>query len=208
MSDLDLQHQTRAAAFQTATSVRVRAAALPITHQIKGRFLDIGCGNGLFLLEYYAHSESRAMAFGLDFDRRAIYEACTLFKDNHAPAARLLIGNGYRLPFADAQFEAVFCLNTLINIHPFAHIELLLTELHRVCKNEGRIVFDYRNNRNPYLWFQYRLNSMTGRLTTHGHHWREFQPLVQKLNINKTKRIAIPSPLPGFPLGYLTIWDK
>ncbi|MCK9245202.1 MAG: class I SAM-dependent methyltransferase [Candidatus Marinimicrobia bacterium] len=208
MTKLDLQHQTRAAAFQTATSVRVRTAALPIARQISGRLLDIGCGNGLFLLEYYAVAENKTIAFGLDYDRRAIFEARTLFKDNRAPAERLMIGDGFNLPFAAEQFEAVFCLNTLINIHPFSRIEVLLSEMYRVCKKGGCIIFDYRNNRNPYLWLQYRINSLTGRLTTHGHSRREFQPLVQKLNIKKSERIAIPSPLPGFPLGYLTIWEK
>lgn len=208
MTALDLKHQTRAKAFQTATSVRVRSAALPIARQIEGQFLDVGCGNGLFLLEYYAGTKNKATAFGLDYDRRAIFEAQTLFHDNGAPASRLMIGDGFNLPFADGQFDAVFCLNTLINIHPFSRIEALLSELHRVCRKGGRIIFDYRNSRNPYLRFKYRLNALTGRLTTHGHSRREFRPLMSKMDIKHTERIPIPSPLPGFPLGYLTIWEK
>jgi ubiquinone/menaquinone biosynthesis C-methylase UbiE len=208
MTALDLKHQTRAAAFQTATSVRVRAAALPITQKIEGFLLDVGCGNGLFLLEYYTSAGRKALAYGLDYDRRAIYEAQTLFKDNRAPADRLMVGDGFNLPFRDEQFDAVFCLNTLINIHPFDRIEALLSELHRVCRKGGRIMFDYRNRRNPYLQFKYRLNALTGRLTTHGHSQRDFNPLTNQLHIKRTERIPIPSPLPGFPLGYLTIWEK
>jgi ubiquinone/menaquinone biosynthesis C-methylase UbiE len=208
MTALNLKNQTRAEAFQTVTSVRVRSRALPIAYRIEGSFLDTGCGNGLFLLEYYTSAEKKATAFGLDYDRRAIDEARTLFKDNGAPAGRLVVGDGFRLPFGDEQFEAVFCLNTLINIHPFSRIEALLTELHRVCKKGGQIIFDYRNSRNPYLQFKYRLNDLTGRLTTHGHSRREFRPLIRKLAIKPTERIPIRSPLPGFPLGYLTIWEK
>lgn len=208
MIPLNLKNQTRAEAFQTATSVRVRSAALPIARQVKGQFLDIGCGNGLFLLEYYALSEKNATAFGLDYDRRAIYEAQTLFRDNGAPADRLIIGDGFNLPLADEQFDSVFCLNTLINLHPFSRIEALLTEMYRVCKKGGHLVFDYRNSRNPYLQFKYRLNSLTGRLTTHGHRLSEFRPLIEKLNLKLIGRISVPSPLPGFPLGYLTIWEK
>ncbi|MFH1212931.1 MAG: class I SAM-dependent methyltransferase [Candidatus Neomarinimicrobiota bacterium] len=208
MTQIDLQHQTRAAAFQTATSVRVRNRALPLAAQIEGRFLDTGCGNGLFLLEYYASNRGRAVAFGIDYDRRAIAEAGTLFKDNSAPADRLLVGDGFQLPFDNEQFEAVFCLNTLINIYPFSRIESLLTELHRVCKKGGQIIFDYRNSCNPYLKFKYLINSLTGRLTTHGHHRNEFKPLYKRLAIQQSGQISIPSPLPGFPLGYLTIWEK
>lgn len=208
MTTLNLKNQTRTAAFQTLTSIRVRTAALKIARQINGRFLDVGCGNGLFLLEYYVTDAKKAIAFGLDHDRQAIYEARTLFKDNNISIEPLLIGDGFNLPFEDEKFEVVFCLNTFLNFHPFEKIEAFIIEMHRICKKGGWIVFDYRNSHNPYLWFRYRLSSLTGRLNVHGHCRKEFQPLMRKLNIKNSEQMAIPSPLPGFPLGYLNKWEK
>lgn len=206
--ELNLSHSSRPEAFLTRTSCRVRAAARCIALQLSGKILDVACGNGLFLLELWAASSQPPQAWGIDCDHQAIREAQQLFHDNSFTGNRFIIGDAFRLPFPDNIFEAVFCLNTLINITPFKRVETLLSELHRVCRPEGLIIFDYRNAYNPYLAWQYFYNKLTHRLTTEGHRARQFSALKQKLHISERRRIPISSPLPGMPLGYLNIWEK
>ncbi len=208
MKPLDLHRASRPKAFQTTTSRKVRHAALQIALQLEGKILDVGCGNGLFLLEWYATAAKFPLAFGLDYDHLAIAETNSLFHDNQLPLNRFIVGDAFQMPFAANTFDNIFCLNTLINISPFERVGRLLTEIHRICRPGGLIIFDYRNAFNPYLASQYFFNSITKRLTTHGNSRRQFRPLISKLGIKERQRVPIASPLPGFPLGYLNIWEK
>jgi len=208
MTKLDLHNLARPEAFQTTTSIKVRARALEIAREITGRVLDVGCGNGLFLLAWNAAETAPRFNLGLDYDESAVREASQLFLDNGLEAGRFIVGDAFCMPFPDNYYDAVFCLNTLINLHPFSRIETLIKEMHRICRPGGKIIFDYRNAYNPYLQFKYILNSVTGRLTTHGHRWRTFQPAMGRLKLRILRRLAIASPIPFAPLGYMMVLEK
>jgi len=208
MPELNLQHLSRPEAFQTTISVKVRSKAHEIAADLHGKILDVGCGNGIFLLEWSAGADPSTRLFGLDYDGDALNEAKLIFKDNHLPPDRFIRGDAFHLPFPENMFDAVFCLNTLINIHPFSRVSMLLSELHRVCKKSGKIVFDYRNAYNPVLKSRYIYNSVTGRLTTHAHSWTDFAELRKKLGIRHSEKKPIGSRFPLFALGFMTVWEK
>lgn len=205
---LDLSQASRPEAFRTKTSCHVRAAARQIALGLSGKMLDVACGNGLFLLELWASAGHPLQVYGIDHDRSAVAEARRLFLANAFHSERFIIGDAFRMPFPSNYFAAVFCLNTLINIAPFPRVEALLTEIHRVCRPGGAIIFDYRNAVNPYLALRYCYNKLTHRLTTEGHRAGQFRELKKRLKIEEQTRLVIPSPIPGFPLGYLNIWRK
>ncbi|MCK4826515.1 class I SAM-dependent methyltransferase [bacterium] len=208
MKTLNLQNLSRPEAFQTTISRKVRAKALKISKDITGTILDVGCGNGLFLLECCTSLVDQSRTFGLDHDYHALKNAHRIFMDNNLSPDKFISGNAFNLPFQSNYFDAVFCLNTLINIHPFDDIEALIKELHRVCNKKGKIIFDYRNLHNPVLKLKYISNTITGRLTTHGHYLKDFQPLFRQLNIKNISQVPIGSSITIFSLGFLTILEK
>jgi len=208
MKNLNLQHLSRPEAFQTTISKKVRSKALKISRDLRGNILDVGCGNGLFLLEWYTSFGDQSKAFGTDYDFESLKEAKLIFIDNNLSSEVFILGNAFNLPFPSDSFNNVLCLNTLINIHPFKNIETLIKELHRVCKKNGKIIFDFRNIQNPILKIKYIRNSLTGRLTTHGHRWKDFQPIIQQLNIKNTLIIPIGSSISLLSMGFLIIMEK
>jgi SAM-dependent methyltransferase len=98
----------------------------------KASLLDAGCGGGYLLRE--AASEGRgafSSLHGLDISDEALRAA-----RREAPLARLVLGQGERLPYPDRAFDAVACLG---NLEHFIDPEAGARELVRVCRAEGRV---------------------------------------------------------------------
>lgn len=93
----------------------------------KGRFLDIGCGTGMFLNEF---GKDR-IAYGLDLSEQAL-SYCTKKGD-----AFLVRAFGNKLPFK----EEVFSFVSLLDIVEHVDNDLeLLKEVNRVCKSGAIVV--------------------------------------------------------------------
>ncbi len=109
------------------------------------RVLDLGCAGG-FLSEALARRGARVT--GLDPAERAIAAA-----RSHAAAEGLAIryevGSGEDMPFADAAFDAVVCVDVLEHV---ADLDAVLGEVHRVLRPGGRFLYD-TINRNPLASF-------------------------------------------------------
>ena len=67
--------------------------------------MDVACGQGILL--YYSLARG-LVTHGVDFSATAIEVSQEV-----APQASLVIGNGERLPYADASFDYVTCLGSL-----------------------------------------------------------------------------------------------
>ncbi|MBL7136601.1 MAG: class I SAM-dependent methyltransferase [Candidatus Marinimicrobia bacterium] len=208
MKELNLKNSIRPEAFQTTISKIVRAKALNTLKNINGKILDVGCGNGIFLLESEVNFSERISIYGVDLDFTALKNAKVVFKDNDLEPKRLILGNGYQLPFANNSFNTVFCLNTLVNLAPLSIIEKLLTELYRVCRPGGLIIFDYRNGYNPILTCKYRINLVTRSLSTFAYKWKHFIPLVTKLNAKKVALYPLGKNNKFLAVGFLLVLEK
>jgi SAM-dependent methyltransferase len=86
-----------------------------------GRFLDIGGFDG-----YWAASVEGGIAYSLDIDTRPQY-----------PQVRYIRGDGQRLPFRDASFDAVFALDVIEHVPDEGS---LLVEALRVLRPDGRLI--------------------------------------------------------------------
>jgi len=208
MKELNLKNSIRPEAFQTTISKIVRAKALDTLKNISGKILDVGCGNGIFLLKSEVNFSEQISTYGVDLDFMALKNAAVVFKDNDLKPNRFILGNGYQLPFPDHLFETVFCLNTLVNLAPLSIIEKLLTELYRVCRPGGFIIFDYRNGYNPILAGKYRINLMTRSLSTFAYKWKHFIPLVTKLNAKKVALYPLGKNNKFLAVGFLLVLEK
>jgi len=208
MKDLNLDNLSRPEAFQTGISRLVRKTVLEQVHEVKAPILDACCGNGIFLLEYCSSVNYYTDIYGVDLDIDALETARQLFIDNNLESPVFAKGDASNLSFSDHQFRSIFCLNTLINIHPFNKIEAIISELFRVLKPGGKIYLDFRNQLNPALKYKYRKNIKTGALTTYGHKKSDFSTILEKLKVTHYSFKPIGIPFPFLAKGYLLIIEK
>lgn len=102
------------------------------------KILDIGCGKGFQLYEISLLVPGVEI-FGIDISSYAIENAKDEVKD------RLQVGNANHLPFPDNNFDLVFSITTLHNLHNY-DLEKALLEMERVGKkNKYLCVESYRS---------------------------------------------------------------
>ncbi len=101
------------------------------------KVLDIGCGKGFLLYEMSLLVPDLEIC-GIDVSDYAIANAKEEIKD------RLQLGNANALPFPDKQFDLVFSLTTLHNLHNY-DLDCALREMERVGKRKYLCVESYRN---------------------------------------------------------------
>ena len=97
--------------------------------------MDVGCGPG-YLLGKAARQASLAVGVDLDEGRlRSALDGSTRSRSAR-PSIELAVGDGQRLPFADASFDRIICTETLEHV---ADARLALRELARVLRPGGRL---------------------------------------------------------------------
>ena len=208
MKKLNLDRSFRPEAFQTSISKLARLETHEILKNFSGKILDVGCGNGIFMLESVNTFSEKLTVFGIDRDFAALENGKQVFADNDFNPDIFIQGNAYQLPFSDNTFDAVFCLNTFVNLAPIQTIEQLIRELHRVCKKGKYIIFDYRNAYNPAISITYQLNRMTNSLSTYAYKWNHFRPLIKELNAKLNQLTPLGSKNLFLAKGFLAVLEK
>lgn len=102
--------------------------------------LDVGCANGAHTLRVAPHSKR---VFGFDYDTAQLRVA-------RAEASRLGLSNVHlfawditgRFPFRDRHFDAVLFLDVIEHLNPRVAV---LREIHRVLKDDGRLMVSAPN---------------------------------------------------------------
>ncbi|MEM7710081.1 MAG: bifunctional 2-polyprenyl-6-hydroxyphenol methylase/3-demethylubiquinol 3-O-methyltransferase UbiG [Pseudomonadota bacterium] len=103
--------------------------------------LDLGCAGG-FMAE--ALDDRGAEVAGIDPAEAAI-RAARAHADAHGRAIRYDVGVGEALPYDDAAFDAVVCVDVLEHVQDLGQV---IREITRVLKPGGLFLFD-TINRNP-----------------------------------------------------------
>lgn len=109
------------------------------------RVLDLGCAGG-FMAE--ALAERGAEVTGIDPAAKAI-EAARAHAAQTGHQIRYDVGVGEALPYEDAGFDAVVCVDVLEHVQDLAQV---LAEVSRVLRPGGLFLFD-TINRNPLARF-------------------------------------------------------
>lgn len=102
------------------------------------KILDIGCGHGGLMESVY---KKTAFTYGIDPDKRAL-DKNKIIKHKHC-------GTVESMPYADSFFDVV------VSAFVLEHLEdptKAFTEIHRVLKPGGRVVFLTPNARNYNVW--------------------------------------------------------
>ena len=99
--------------------------------------LDLGCGEGRHV--HGVHVLDGVNIVGLDIDLASLKKGLAgldlLPRGGNAGVTGFVQGDAYRLPFADATFDAVICSEVLEHLHDY---EQVLAEIRRVLKADGR----------------------------------------------------------------------
>lgn len=95
-----------------------------------GKILDVGCGNAnLFNLLPNGKYE----LYGVDFSENMIIEA----QRNCNVEAFFSVADAENLPFEDDTFDIIVCN---ASFHHYIHPNTVLSEMHRVLKDDGRVL--------------------------------------------------------------------
>ncbi len=135
---------------------KVRQNTVTLCVKDTGNLLEIGCGDGLFLSEL-ASANSQVHLFGIDNMPERLAVAEERLKKQGVNGAQFCLGDATHMPFPEAHFETIVCINLLLNLPTLDVVRSFMKEMKRVVKGGGRIIFDIRNAANPLLYWKYRL---------------------------------------------------
>lgn len=133
----------------------IRSRALELCRGATGKALEIGFGSGLFMLKL-ASQEPGLEVWGVDSSESYRRDVEKKAAERKLSNVRLAVGDARRLSFPDGTFDRVVCINLFIDLGYDAMGEVL-AEMKRVCKEDGRVIFEFRSSRNALFVLKYKL---------------------------------------------------
>ncbi|MEW6075710.1 MAG: class I SAM-dependent methyltransferase [Candidatus Omnitrophota bacterium] len=134
----------------------VRDKALALCASSRGKLLEVGCGEGLFLLQLAGKNQDLKL-WGIDNSNDRIQEAKKEGVKAKLPSLTFYEADATGLPFEESFFDTVVCINVLFNLPSWDCVKKVLFEATRVCKRQGRVIFEFRNSLNPLIVCKYAL---------------------------------------------------
>ena len=107
--------------------------------------LEVGCGTGIFTEQVAAATQARVVAFDVSIDLIRLART----KPGNS-GARFVVADAEALPFADDTFTAAYGSSVLHHLD----VDASLTELRRVARPGGHVVFTEPNMLNPQIVLQ------------------------------------------------------
>jgi ubiquinone/menaquinone biosynthesis C-methylase UbiE len=134
---------------------KVREVALGLCAGKHGWLLEVGCAEGLFLRKISLSSSFKVI--GIDNNFVKIKLADNELRNVRGADCALVSADALNLPFKSRVFDLVICINTVFNLGTLAAARGVLGEMARTCRENGRIIFDFRNSANMFLKIKYKL---------------------------------------------------
>jgi ubiquinone/menaquinone biosynthesis C-methylase UbiE len=110
--------------------------------------LDIATGTGTFLIEM---ARAGAMCYGIDQSPKMLEKLRLKVKQEgiEKNVEKITVGTAEKLPYPDEKFNWVVCIG-MFEYYPFEYTEVVLSEVIRVLKPEGKCFIDIPNPSNSY----------------------------------------------------------
>lgn len=176
---------------------KVRKMTLTLCQNLNGRILEVGCGEGLFLSQLIKQN-SELEIWGIDDNATRLSQAEKKIEENNFRKVNLSLQNATSLSFENEYFDTVICINVFFNMPSFESVKESLTEIRRVCKKSGRIIFDFRNALNPLIILKYKLaryyDATVKGLPLKAYNLKQIEPVLNNLNLVVIRKRFI-----GFP---------
>ena len=173
-----------------------------------GRHLDVGAGEGLLLKAI--GTKTAKWFYCIDLDRKKWQQSAA--RRPNKERTLFVFGDGLNLPFKDNVFDEVTLLNIFLNITDEHVVAALLREALRVSHANGTVIFDYRNRKNPLIFFSYKTVSFHDpelTLPLRGFSRGELNGILQSLSL---KGDIVYHPIPSWwkisPPAYLVELQK
>ena len=178
---------------------KIREETMRICEDYKGRFLEVGCGEGLFIAQLAAFN-SQLEITGVDNNIEKLSDAEEKCEAEQCKNVRIVHADATKLPFESEYFCNIVCINVLLNLESMNLANNILAEISRVCKKGGRLIFDFRNSLNLLLRLKYKLapyyditvKEQKLPLNTYG--LKQIERLLDELGLKIINRIYL-----GFP---------
>ena len=138
---------------------RVRSSVLSAGNNFKGNILDVGCGDGLFLIQL-AKQNPGAQIWAVDINPDFIRQAQEKVQSERISTVHFSQQDATKMSFDADMFDMVICTNVFMTMDSMATVQKALVSISRVSKNGAMIFFDYRNALNPLLRLKYKLAPM------------------------------------------------
>ncbi len=135
---------------------KIRKTALSLCGRASAKILEVGCGEGLFLIQL-AKNNPRSEIWGVDNSAERLQRAEARIKAHNISTIRLSLQEATGLSFDDESFDIIVCINVFFNMGSIDQVRNTLNQMKRICKKSGTMVFDFRNSHNPLLAVKYRL---------------------------------------------------
>jgi len=182
-------------------SYLIRKETLSLCRGLQGRLLEVGCGEGLFLLAL-AKENPGVQVLGIDNNTDRLELARQRTEALGLRNVRFLLSNAEDLSLKDNFFDVVVCINVILGLSSLAEVRKCLLEMMRVCRKGGVIIFDIRNSRNPLLRLKYTLAPFYDS-TLKGISLKSYN-LDEIVNLFPKDRLCVVKQVPlGFPKGKL-----
>jgi len=148
--------------------------------------LEVGCGSGRFL--NFLEKKGYKNLYGVDQAKNMLKVAKKRTK------AKLKVGDIYKLPYGDNEFDVVFSVHVMMHVD---YPKKMLKEMLRVSKN--LIIVDINNKLNPFsiitIVYRFIVSTIKGKLNLRPHMFSVSD--IRKIVENKKIRII---PTYMFPL--------
>ena len=154
---------------------KVRTAALEASRDIEGNILDVGCGDGLFLIQL-AKQNPNARIWAVDINADFIRQAQERARREQITTIEFSRQDATALAFADGFFDMAVCTNLFMVMESLSTVRKALFSIERVCKKGAVIFFDFRNAANPLLRLKYRLAPWYDKTIKPGQYLNTYRP--------------------------------
>jgi 2-polyprenyl-3-methyl-5-hydroxy-6-metoxy-1,4-benzoquinol methylase len=145
----------------------VRREVLKSVRCVRGNILDVGCGDGLFLIDL-AKQNPQAKIWAVDINPENIRLAKERVMAAGITSVHFSLQNATALQFGSILFDAVVCTNLFMVMDSISTVRKSLVSISGSCRPGALIFFDFRNALNPLLRLKYKLaplydNTIKGR---------------------------------------------
>ncbi len=199
---MNISGVSRKKAFLGNITMAVRNKAWELC-QNSETILDVCCGNGLFFLNSKKKTTAKRQLVGIDRSEELLQEAKKIFQDNCIEDVSLIRGDAFQLPFKPETFDRVVCVNTLLNIASLDSIEALLAELMRICKPNGRLLVEIRNQSNPYIRLKYWMHARRQKFPVRAYKVEDISDIFKRHAFHCTRIFPVGCPVEFIAKAFL-----